>query len=281
MRKILVIAKPTAHRDGVLAELEGFGFQVFSTSKEQIGIEYAQQHHPSVILGSAELSHLNDNSLLQSFHENPETASLPFIVMTTQLTYSDFRQAMELGASDYLVEPFGAKELKQAIAIQLKKQSALEQRLVNQLTLKHNKTVAIKSNNVKQVQSSIAHPNLLSEVNRFASAPTLRPPLNKVFQYIESNYYRPITLGDVAKEIGYSPAYLTNLTRQHTGQTIQRWIIERRMLAAQQLLIETDQIVEKIATQVGYQHTVHFFRQFRQFHGTTPQTWRSLNRSHL
>jgi transcriptional regulator GlxA family with amidase domain len=47
------------------------------------------------------------------------------------------------------------------------------------------------------------------------------------------------------------------------------------MAAARSLLVETLKRVEQIAALVGYQHPVHFFRQFRrQYHGTTPQAWR-------
>nr|WP_263627713.1 AraC family transcriptional regulator [Komarekiella delphini-convector] len=98
--------------------------------------------------------------------------------------------------------------------------------------------------------------------------------LNKVFHFIESNYQQPINLGDIAQEVGYSPAYLTNLVRRQTGKTVQGWIIERRMAAARYLLLFTSETVEDIAIKVGYQNTVHFFRQFRQHHGTTPQVWR-------
>jgi transcriptional regulator GlxA family with amidase domain len=53
------------------------------------------------------------------------------------------------------------------------------------------------------------------------------------------------------------------------------------MAAARSLLLETDQMMEQIAAQVGYNNVVHFFRQFRQIHGTTPQAWRSMHRSQV
>jgi AraC-like DNA-binding protein len=99
-----------------------------------------------------------------------------------------------------------------------------------------------------------------------------------VFHFIEANYHRSITLSDVAQAAGYSPAYLTSLIGRQTGQTVQRWIIDRRMAAARALLLETDQSVEQIAAQVGYHNSVHFFRQFRQIHGDTPNGWRSAQR---
>ncbi len=100
--------------------------------------------------------------------------------------------------------------------------------------------------------------------------------LTKIFQLIEENYQQPITLSNVAKTVGYSPAYLTDLVRRETGKTINRWIIERRLAQACFLLQETDQPIEKIASVVGYQYVNHFFRQFRQYYGITPQAWRNL-----
>ncbi|MBD2342613.1 helix-turn-helix domain-containing protein [Anabaena subtropica] len=102
--------------------------------------------------------------------------------------------------------------------------------------------------------------------------------LNQVFQFIESNYNQSISLREVAQAVGYSAAYLTDLVRRHTGETVNHWIIKRRMVAAQTLLLETDQCVNQIAETVGYQHEGHFFRQFRQYHDTTPHAWRKMQR---
>jgi AraC-like DNA-binding protein len=101
------------------------------------------------------------------------------------------------------------------------------------------------------------------------------PKLRKVFQFIETNYQQSITLSDVAKAVGYSKAYLTDLVRRLTGKTVNHWIRERRITEARYLLLETDQTVKEIAEAVGYQNVGHFFRQFRQCHGTTPQAWRN------
>jgi PAS domain S-box-containing protein len=103
------------------------------------------------------------------------------------------------------------------------------------------------------------------------------PQLAEVFQYIEKNYHRSISLDDVAREVGYSAAYLTDWVRRLTGTTLNKWIIERRMVAACALLRDTNQSIELIAEAIGYQNTGHFFRQFRQHFGTTPLTWRKAN----
>ncbi|PHM09708.1 hypothetical protein CK516_12985 [Nostoc sp. 'Peltigera malacea cyanobiont' DB3992] len=98
---------------------------------------------------------------------------------------------------------------------------------------------------------------------------------------MEANYHQPISLQDVAVEVGYCAAYLTRLVHRQTGQTVNHWIIERRMAAARSLLLESDMCVNQIAELVGYQHEGHFFRQFRQYHQTTPQAWRKAQRTEL
>lgn len=99
-----------------------------------------------------------------------------------------------------------------------------------------------------------------------------------VFHFIASHYQHSISLRDVAKAVGYSPAYLTDLVRRETGQTVNQWIVKYRLDRASSLLLETDQTVSQVAEIVGYQNIHYFFRQFRQYYGTTPKAWRESQR---
>ena len=98
--------------------------------------------------------------------------------------------------------------------------------------------------------------------------------LAEVFDFIESNYHKQITLNDVAEFVGYSPTYLTNLIGQETGNTIYMWIVKRRMAAACSLLLETQLPVNQIAEAVGYRDASYFSRQFRQIFSMSPKDWR-------
>jgi AraC-like DNA-binding protein len=104
------------------------------------------------------------------------------------------------------------------------------------------------------------------------------PQLKKVFEYIEENYHNAIGLCDVAQTLGYSTAYLTDFVRRKTGQTVNQWIISRRLSEACHLLLTTNQSIESIAMSIGYQNVGHFFRQFRKNYDSTPQTWRNKMR---
>lgn len=106
-----------------------------------------------------------------------------------------------------------------------------------------------------------------------------QPLLAHVFRFIETNYRNSISLREVAEAVSRSPAYLTDLVRRETGKTVLCWIVERRMVEARRLLLETNQSVEQIAEAVGYLDRRHFGRQFLRFHDTTPQTWRKSHRN--
>jgi AraC-like DNA-binding protein len=113
---------------------------------------------------------------------------------------------------------------------------------------------------------------LAPQLNNFS--PQSNPLLKKVFHYIENNYLNPIRLEDVAEAVCLSPAYLTDLVRRHTGRSVYKWIVERRMAEARCLLMKTDCSVSEISERLSYSDTSYFIQKFRQFHGTTPQAWR-------
>jgi AraC-like DNA-binding protein len=104
------------------------------------------------------------------------------------------------------------------------------------------------------------------------------PVVEKVLSFIATNFRNSIGLQEVAKEVNFSPAYLTDLIRRETGKTVGSWIVERRMTEARHLLLATDLPVNQIAESVGYFDSSYFIRLFRRLNGTTPHAWRLLYR---
>jgi YesN/AraC family two-component response regulator len=263
MKTILVIEAKTKTRKLVLKNLKLQGFYTFSAVNGASGVQLARENLPDLIVCGMRLPELNGYEVLAILRQEPATAITPFIFIATQATEIDFRKSMQLGANDYLTEPFTSEELMRAIETQLEKQALLRQfysARYNQVSETRLADTAIVLTDSEETQ-------------------TLDFQAHQVLSFIKANYHRAISLSDVAQAVGYSPAYLTDLMRRQTGQTVQRWIIEHRMAAARSLLLETDRMMEQIAIEVGYNNVVHFFRQFRQIHGTTPQAWRNANRN--
>jgi YesN/AraC family two-component response regulator len=102
-------------------------------------------------------------------------------------------------------------------------------------------------------------------------APSL---IERALAWIDRHCDQGIGLRDVAEALGYSPAYLTDLSRRETGSTIQQWIIRKRLDAGARLLRETEHPVVTVAHLIGYDDPNYFIRQFRRHYGIPPQSWR-------
>jgi AraC family transcriptional regulator, transcriptional activator of pobA len=130
-------------------------------------------------------------------------------------------------------------------------------------------------------QAALAHLTLLLiDVARLAGdvVGDLRrsgePLLAEVFTVIDRHRGEPLSLRDVARELGVTPGHLTTVVRRRTGRTVQEWIIERRMAEARSLLSDTALPVAEIARRVGISDPGYFSRQFRRTHGRSPRDWR-------
>jgi AraC-like DNA-binding protein len=101
------------------------------------------------------------------------------------------------------------------------------------------------------------------------------PLLADVFAVIDERHGEPLSLRDVAREVGMTPGHLTTVVRRRTGRTVQEWIIERRMAQARSLLTETDLPVAEVARRVGITDPGYFSRLFSRTHGASPRRWRA------
>ncbi|OMC43506.1 AraC family transcriptional regulator [Mycobacterium sp. IS-1264] len=100
------------------------------------------------------------------------------------------------------------------------------------------------------------------------------PLLAEAFDVIDRRHAEPLSLRDVAGELGMTPGHLTTVVRRRTGRTVGEWIIERRMATARALLTETDLPVAEVARRVGVPDPGYFSRLFGRAHGASPREWR-------
>ena len=110
-----------------------------------------------------------------------------------------------------------------------------------------------------------------------AEFPPRKLPTSRLRQqisaYLEENYPRA-TLTDLAERTGYSLEYLSRRIRELFGSSFRGLLIDRRLAAAEQLLLSTDMNVEEVVRAVGYENQSHFHRMFRQRTGKTPRRFR-------
>ena len=88
------------------------------------------------------------------------------------------------------------------------------------------------------------------------------------------NDYKNVTLETLSETFHLSKPYLSKYIKEKAGMTFQEAVKKERMKKARTLLKETDQTVETIAAEVGYENVEHFNRLFRKSYGMTPVQYR-------
>ncbi|MGK5440367.1 GlxA family transcriptional regulator [Micromonospora sp. URMC 105] len=102
--------------------------------------------------------------------------------------------------------------------------------------------------------------------------------LTALFEWIEENAHRDLTLADIARRAAMSVRTLNRRFHEEAGQTPMQWVNGVRIRHAQQLLETTDRGVDSIAHQVGFTSPANFRVQFRRISGVAPGAYRNAFR---
>jgi AraC-like DNA-binding protein len=92
---------------------------------------------------------------------------------------------------------------------------------------------------------------------------------------VARHYRRELTLTMVAEAVASSPRQLQRVYAEFGDTTFREDLLERRMAAAAELLIEQRSIpVADVARLVGYHQAPYFARAFRRRYGLSPARFR-------
>ena len=99
-----------------------------------------------------------------------------------------------------------------------------------------------------------------------------------VIAYIEARPERH-EYEELARSVGLSLSQIRALFRRHTGQTLGRYALERRMARAAYGLVHTETDILQLALQCGYSSPDTFTRAFKRVMGQTPSDYRRERRA--
>jgi len=129
MIKVLVIEDEESVRKTISDLLEVKGYDVFSASGGKEGVKLAKELIPDLILCDIMMPDYDGYKVLKKLLAESKTALIPFIFLTAKAEMSDLRFGMDLGADDYIVKPFKAKELYKVIETRLAKHKSILKQL--------------------------------------------------------------------------------------------------------------------------------------------------------
>ncbi len=108
---ILIIDDEPALLLGLAAKIRRQGYEVFTASDGQDGLQKARNYLPDLILSDVMMPPPNGFELRRLMEQDPQLASIPFIFLTARTALDDRVNGIRDGADDYITKPFVTEEL--------------------------------------------------------------------------------------------------------------------------------------------------------------------------
>ncbi len=230
-------------------------YNVKEATNGKEGYEMAVHKQPDLILSDIMMPVEDGISLLKKIKTNPETAHLPFFMLTAKVAYEIKIESVSLGADDFIEKPFSMDYLRWKI------KNALEVR--DQWKEKYSRVITAAPSEVKTESPDEQFiKNLICIIEKSID----NPLLNVEF---------------LAAEVHMSRANLYRKLQRIAGESPVNFIKKIRLQRAVQLLEEGNLYISEIGYMTGFNNQKYFSKCFRKAYGIGPLEYAKQHKEKL
>lgn len=106
------------------------------------------------------------------------------------------------------------------------------------------------------------------------SLKTSHDKLKNMLLYVQSNYFKPISVDQAADICGFSGSHFMRLFKELTGKTFTQYLKDFRLEKAADLLFPGTQKIVEISENTGFNNLSYFTRSFAEKYGVSPSAYR-------
>ena len=119
--RVLVVEDEPAQLEILAYNLESDGFLVSRARNGEEALLLIREDVPDVIVMDWMMPHLSGIEVCRRLKRNPETRSIPVIMLSARSEDEDKVRGLEIGADDYVVKPYSVVELMARVRTQLRR----------------------------------------------------------------------------------------------------------------------------------------------------------------
>lgn len=97
-------------------------------------------------------------------------------------------------------------------------------------------------------------------------------------KFISDNFYKKVSLADVAEYVGLSSGYLQKLFNRERQTSVIEYLLRYRVEQSCKLLIESDKTISEISDVIGFSDIKNFHYAFKRITGITPNEYRRAHK---
>jgi len=110
MTRILIVEDDPTVLDTLAFNLQQEGYDVLTAQDGEQALELVRAEHPDLVVLDIMLPRLDGLAVCRLIRKNPESVSLPIIILSARGTQGDKMVGLDSGADDYITKPFGLGE---------------------------------------------------------------------------------------------------------------------------------------------------------------------------
>jgi signal transduction histidine kinase/DNA-binding response OmpR family regulator/ligand-binding sensor domain-containing protein len=219
-------------------------FTVLEAADGAEGGTVARNELPDVILADVMMPAVDGHEMTRRLKDDPDTATIPIIMVTARAETQDEVTGLRVGADDYVTKPFDANVLRQRVGGVLTLQERLRRRLRDEL-----------------------------QAEEGSSEPDRGPVETRAREAVRDHLTDPdFGVSDLAEAMAMSRSTLYRKLKEEAGLTPSTLMREVRLAKARTLLRDGEPATQ-VAYAVGYTSLSSFSQTFKSEVGVTPSTY--------
>ena len=242
MNKVVIVEDEELVRKGIVLTVDWQSVNcvvVGEAANGEDGLRVIRRCRPDFIITDIRMPRMDGLEMLRVLQEEQNTAHC--ILLTAYSDFSYAREALRLGASDYLLKPFRDGELEGVIR---------------------------RLSQSRQQQGSLS-PALLQVQSRSANKYVL-----ETLRYISLHYNDPdVSVSAIARFLDISESHLSHIFKKETDCTLTGYLTDYRIRIATELLRDYRSKIYEVAQKVGYQDIAYFSSTFKKLVGVSPSDY--------
>lgn len=241
---ILVVDDRPEEIGALVVALRTEGWRVSIVASASQGVQRAQAMAPDLILLDVRMPQMDGFAVSRLLQEVPQLQGTPVVFLTSANSVEERLEGLSHGGVDYVLKDCHPAELVARVRIHLR--------------------LAPRSAN--------ATDQGMSAVSLTADEVVLQAAM----RLLRRRLAEPLSLDEVAREVGTYDKRLSAIFREHLGATVFAWLREERIQRSRRLLVETTLNMQDIALEIGFRSACNFTTAFRERMGVTPTRFRQV-----
>lgn len=245
-KPILLVVEDNADVRNYIVDQFREQYQIVEAENGRFGLEKALETTPDLIISDIMMPEMDGTEFCKLLKTNEKTSHIPVIMLTALAEQGDRIKGLELGADDYLVKPFDAKELTVRVANLIAGRQKLQEYYRRSL----NSFAPIADVKAESVDAVF---------------------LKKVREAVEANLEdENFSVVELSGQVGMSRSQLHRKLSALTGFSPNEVIRNMRLEKAKQLLEKRVGNASEVSYMTGFNSPAYFAKCFKDYFGVTP-----------